>query len=91
MTHGLYYQIDTETGRQMTCDQVIQTVKDLAAGLQDRFDIEPGKVVGIGLPNCIEYGIVALAANLCGAVAATFSPIQTTCTFVTQVRSSTKI
>lgn len=41
----------------------------IAAGLRDRFGIEPGRQVGLIIPNCVEFIVAYLAILRCGAVA----------------------
>lgn len=76
-------QVDAETKRSLNYSEISANIKALAAGLQIKFDLKPRENVAVALSNCVEYPVVTLAINLCGASATLFNPAQTVCKDVT--------
>ncbi len=52
-------------------------VHQLATGFQIKFNLKPREKVAVILSNCIDYPIITLAINLCGATAILMNPEQT--------------
>lgn len=57
--------------------QLIDSIRSLAAGLQTKIRLKLGDMVAIALPTCLEYIVVVLAVNLCGATNVLINPSQT--------------
>ena len=77
----VYFQIDSETKRALTYNQVISNTTALAAGLQKKFNLKMKDVVAVALPNCLDYPIIAMALNLAGAAGTLINPAQTICMY----------
>jgi len=56
---------------------LINKTRLLAAGLQSKFNLKHGDNAAVVLSNCLEYPIMVLAIQLCGATAALINPLQT--------------
>lgn len=52
-------------------------VQKLATGFQVKFNLKSREKVAIILSSCLEYPLVALAINLCGATVILIDPKQT--------------
>lgn len=65
------------TGRKYTYSKLRDHCAALAVRLQTKFNIKPGDVIGICLPNVPEYAICLLGATEAGAITTTINPIYT--------------
>lgn len=75
----LFYlqKIDPDTKQSLTYSQIVSTTSALATGLQTKYKLQPGDMVAVALPTCLEYSITVLAINLCGATSVLINPSQT--------------
>lgn len=68
---------DADTGVELRYGELAEQVRRVAAAFAER-GIGPGDVVGIHLPNGIEFPVVFLAVSACGATATPIATTQTT-------------
>lgn len=70
------------TGRKYSYGKLRDHCAAVAVRLRTDFNLQPGDVVAISLPNIPEYAIVALGALEAGLVITTINPIYTPGTIV---------
>ena len=61
----------------LTFSEIVRKTRLLAVGFQSKYNLKPKDNVAIILPNMLEYPIVVLAVQLCGAAANLINPAQT--------------
>ncbi len=71
------WKIDAETKKSYTYTKVRSDITELAAGLQVKCNLKPKEKIAVFLPTCVEYPIITLAVQLCGATAVLINPGQT--------------
>ena len=66
--------MNAETGQQLTYADVGRITRHLAAGFESKWKLQVGTKVALIIPNCLEYPLIVMAVNLCGATAVLFNP-----------------
>ncbi|KAI0711319.1 phenylacetyl-CoA ligase [Earliella scabrosa] len=69
--------IDEESGQAIHFDLIKQRTHELATALKGRYDIHPGDVVSLYIPNHVDYPVIVWAVHRLGGVIAAHSPALT--------------
>ena len=76
-----FEQVETWSGEELTCANVVDKVKKLSSALTKR-GLQRQQVVALCLQNTNYYPVVMLAVNSCNAIVTPCNPNYTECEFI---------